>query len=449
MAQLSSTPSLDVGFLRYWSPARVMAYGIAFYFVAVITSPLGYATEYVTWAGLVYAFATIGAFFLGCYVGHTVSDHAPELAPKPFQVPLDRYINITLVIATACILARIYDRFILRGFAVEDTFEETRETADASVSLFGYVGGAGFCFGLIALALVWLSSSQSRRPTAFIAACVLSAYPMAEALLQGSRSTVLHTAFIVFFFARSTKAIPWLMRSRLALVLIAIGLLVFFQIIFEIRTLQGGGYDETISEVYRLASTAEYAQPPAWLTDIIIATDGRGFFVDMLKTYTHFEQYLTHSWIVYFANFEGFDEIEGVLGWGRFHLSMIMRFVGLLIGEDLSYNPYNYGMQPGMFSTSLSPLYYDFGALGPFVAALFGFAATRVQAFAIRLPERWLPLHSLLCFACAMTLVDNPLIGGLGAFAIWGSLLYAGLHGAIAALSRNTFFTPTNRAFAG
>ena len=188
---------------------------------------------------------------LGCYIGKVVNLQKGPLSVLSFKVPVDRYINITIAIAALSIAARAYDRFILRGFTIEETFFESRDTLGASVSFFGYLGGPCFTFGFFALALIWLSSSQRRRPVAFAAACLLSTYPMLEGLLQGSRSPILHTAFVVFFFARATQALPWLVRSRVKLTIALLALLVLFQIVFETRSLAVTGSEETISDIYR------------------------------------------------------------------------------------------------------------------------------------------------------------------------------------------------------
>jgi hypothetical protein len=437
MAELSRVPSLDMAFLQRWSPARVMAFSILFYGAAVLISPLQYPFELITSAAVVYAVVAMLAFFMGCYIGQTINFRRGAIAPLPFQVPLDRYINIVICFTALSIAARVYDRFFLRGFNVEETFWQTRESAEANVSLFGYLGGPGFCLGVIALMLIWLSASQRRRPVTFVIACILAAYPMIEALLQGSRSTMLYTAFMVFFSARATGALAWLVRSRFAMILAALMLLGLFQIIFEIRSLEGGGYEESISEVYRLSALSEFASAPIWLTNMIIETDGGGVIAGILKTWVHFEQYVTHSWLVYFANFDNFQ--DGVHGWGRYHLNMPLRFLGVMLDADLSYNPFDNGMSEGLFSTAFSYMYYDFGPLGPFLAGVFGLMATLLQRMTIRLPERWLPLYTLVCFATAMTLIDNLLIGGVGAFAIWGTLLYVLIHIIVSTVSRQSF----------
>lgn len=437
MQDISRTPSLDVPFLTRWSPARIMATGIIFYAVAIIVSPLQYDFDVISWGGVVYAVAAIAAFFMGCYIGQTVNARGEPATPQPFQVPLDRYVNITIVIAGLSIAARFYDRFVVRNFSVQETYAETRESIEASVSVWGYLGGPGFSLGLTALALIWLSSSQRRRPVVFVLACLIAAYPMLEVMIQASRSTMLSTAFLVFFFARATGALPWLVKSKLAMSIVALGLVAVFQIIFEIRSLESGGYEESISEVYRLSAPAQFAAAPTWLTNIIVETDGWGLIAGALKTWVHFEQYLTHSWLVYFFNFDQFQ--DGVWGWGRFHLNMPLRLANLLVEAELTYSPYEHGMSEGLFSTVFSSIYYDFGALGPLLAGLFGFMVTVLQKMTIRLPARWLSLYALLCYAIAMTLIDNLLIGGIGAFAIWGNLLYVGIHMLVSSLSRRSF----------
>jgi hypothetical protein len=445
-AEPTRLPSIDASFLLRWSPARWILAGIIFYAAAIILSPLEYLFSVITWSGAIYAISVIFALFVGCFIGKVINSAGDPVVPRPFQVPLDRYINLTIGIASLSIAARIFDRFILRGFKVEETFDETRGSLAASVSLFGYLGGAGFTYGGIALALIWLSSNQRRRPVTLAIVGLLAAYPMGEALLQGSRSTMFHTAFLIFFYARSTGALRWLIRSRLTLVGLILATLAFFQIIFEIRSLEGGGYEDVVSEVYRLSAAAEYAMAPPWIINAISESDGRGIVAEALKVWTHFEQYLTHSWLVYFVNYESLQ--EGSLGWGRIHLNTPLRALGAMINADLTYDAFSHGQLEGIFSTAISPVYYDFGMLGPLFAGLFGLVATLVQAKAIRLPERWLPLYALLCFGCATILIDNQLLEGLGTFAIWGSILYAALHFVVSLASRRAASPEEAQVFA-
>ena len=56
------------------------------------------------------------------------------------------------------------------------------------------------------------------------------------------------------------------------------------------------------------------------------------------------------------------------------------------------------------------------------------------------MPERWLPLHIYLCFTCLMMMLDNQLIGGLGAFAIWTFSGYVFLHYLVTLLSGSIEF---------
>jgi hypothetical protein len=439
MASPPTYPSLDLGFLKYWSPARCMFFGIVFYFVAVITSPLIYDYSYISSSGAVYAIAVFGAFFGGCYIAKTTNSPIEDLQPLPFRISLDRYINISIIIASIGILSRVYDRFILRGFAIQETFAETRETLGANVSMFGYIGGLAFSFGLIVLTLVWLGKTQDRRRIATIIAMLLAAYPMAEGLLGASRSPMLHTAILVFILARTTRALNWFVKSRIALLAATVAMLIFFQYLFELRTLETGGFEESISEVYRLTGMAEYAWPPAWITNAIVATEGHGLYADILKVWVHMEQHITHSWIVYFANIQNFD---GEYGWGYMHLSLPIRVISFISGQEIFYDPALHGISEGMYGTSLSPIFYDFGGFGPPLACAFGYCQSMIHRGAIRLPERWLPLHLLMCLANFMALMENPLTSGLGAFAVWGILLYIGMHFIVTLLSHEPSLSP-------
>jgi hypothetical protein len=433
MSESLRTPSVDVAFLANWSPARFAALGLALYATLLVVSPLQYDYSVITVEGSLYAAVVLLAFFAGCYIGRAVNAAAAPATPQPVGLSVDRLINLTIAIGAVGVTARLYDRVILRGLTISETYEETRESLAEGVSAFGYIGGLCFSFGIIALALMWLSSSQRRRPATLVLAGFLALYPMLESLLVGSRSTMLHTAFLLFFFARATNALRWVVRSRLALMAGGIALIVFAQLIYEIRSLQGTDEIVDISDVFRLTAIGQYARPPEWITEAILATNGQGLVAAILKNWTHFTQYLTHSWLAYFVNYSQFD---GTAGWGRYHLNMPLRALSAILGEDLTYDPSLYGIQLGMSGTAFTAVLCDFGAAGPFFAGLFGFAATAVHRRAIRFPERWLPLHAYLCFGCLTMLIDNQLVGGLGAFATCSFIAYVPLNYFMTVLSR-------------
>ncbi len=415
-----------------WTPARWAAVGLIAYVVLIAVSPLQYDTSVITLDAALYAVTVLGAFFGGCWIVSLTARSDVPPRPLPVAIPADRLINITLALGTIGIVARIYDRFILRNFVlVADNFNETRESIAEGVSVFGYIGGLLFSFGLISVLLIWLSSSQRRRPFTFAFAAFLALYPALEALLSGSRSILVHVAFLIFFFARSTNAIPWLVRSPLALVGAALALSGFLELIYELRSLQGNMDDAVIADVFRDTQIAQYAAPPQWLTAALINNEGN-VIGSVLKVWTHMIQYLTHSWIVYFINFENF---QGVFGWGRLHLPLPVRALSAVLQEDFNYDPTLYGYELGVSPTAISGIYYDFGMLGPLMAGAFGAFATWIHRLAIRHPERWLPISAYLCLGCLAMMVDNQLVGGLGGFAVWTFVAYGALNALLSILS--------------
>lgn len=433
------TPELDVTWVSRWTPARFAAAGIIFYVLVFLFSPLEYTYSLISVGGVLYAVSAIFCFFVGCAICRWMGNSGDAPRPQPIYVSLDRFVNVATFIGTIGVLARIYDRFIVRGFTVEQTYFETRESVERSVSAFGYVGGMFFTFGMVALALMWLSSSQSRRPVMFVYVGLLALFPTFESLLQGSRSTMIYTVFLFFFFARATNAMSWLTKSPVALTIGSGVLIVFAQMIFELRSLQDVVTAVDISDIYKSQGIAIYASPPNWITQALVATEAQGLVAALLKIWTHFSQYVTHSWLVYCFNFDGF---LGEHGWGRAHLNVFTRVLTTVTGENYNYDAAFQGLQEGLFGTAFSAIYYDFGPAGPLASGAFGFAATWVHRETIRHPDRWLPLHALLCFACCTMLIESALLGGVGAFAIWSFLAYALVHFFVSVLSRKADAQP-------
>jgi hypothetical protein len=438
-------PTIDATFLRVWSPARFAVLGLALYAFLVMASPLQYDYSNVTFDAALYALAVLGAFFAGCAIAKMVGDRHSPGAALPVSLPPDRMINLTLAIGFIGVTARLYDRVVLRGFTIAETYEQTRETVAESLSAFSYIGGIGFSFGIVSLTLIWLSSSQRRRPFTLVLALMLALYPMFEGLVQGSRSTMIHTAFLFYLLARSSNAVSWIVRSRIALVAAGFAIVLLSTIIYEVRSLQGAADEVDISDVFRLTAAGQYAKPYDWVIEMLIETNAQGVLGSILKTWTHFTQYLTHSWLVYFDNYEQFT---GVHGWGRIHLQMVFRLLSTLVGEDLTFDPGEVGMQVGLSTTAFSSIHYDFGGLGPLFAGMFGYLATVLQRKSIELPERWLPLYAYICFSCLMMMLDNQLLGSLGSFAVWSFGFYAVLHYLMTMLAADAGTAATVRATA-
>jgi hypothetical protein len=416
-------PNLNVAFISRWSPARATVFGMAVYAVLILIAPLEYNTSVITADGLFYALAALTAFFVGCLVGRTYNSLSIPAEPEPLTPGYDRMIDVTAMLGAIGVMARIYDRFILRGFTVAQTYAESRESLAAGVSVFGYVGGLLFTFGFVALALIWLSGSQRRRPLMYALVVVLSAYPVAESLAQGSRLTLLNTSAFVFLLASSTDSLRWLLRSRIALLMTGVALIVLAQVIYEIRQLEGAAQSD-LSDVFVTTAISVYARPKDWIIEFLISTNGEGVLGVAAKVAVHITQYLTHSWLVYFVNYEQFD---GVAGWGNIHLNLPLRGVGALVGYEL-YDGSLHGAEEGIFATALSTLCYEFAGFGPLAAGVFGFAVTWVQGKAIHRPERWLPLHCYLIYTCASMLLSDELVGGIGQFVIWTFIAYIPLH---------------------
>lgn len=432
MAGTYRLPALDTEFLLKWSPARFAVLGLMGYAVLLVVSPLTYNLANFAFEPTVYWVVALLGFFGGCQVAKVVNNLGRPASVQPVTIPPDFMINITLVLGFVGVVARSYDRVVVRGFTVAETLLESRETVAEALSPFSYVGGLFFSFGIVAVSLFWLTSSYRRRPAAYAFAILLAAYPMLEALLTGGRSVTIHTLFLLFMCARASGVMSWLVRSPVALLCAGLAVVAGAQLLYEIRTLQVAGDEIDLADVFKLTAMARYAQPWDWVVDQLVSTNGQGLFSEVLKVWTHSTQSLTHSWLVFYDNYLHFD---GTFGWGRLHFFMLVRILSGLVGEDLSYDPTLYGLEGGISGTSFSTIYYDFGAVGPLAAAAFGYAATLVQRKAIMFPERWLLLYVYLCFTCLMMMLDNQLIGSLGAFAIWTFGLYVPFHFLITFLS--------------
>ena len=434
--------NFDVEFVRRWSPIRFMLVGIAGYVVLFALSPLEYAYEYLSLEAFGYFVLVVGSFLAGAFIGQVMNRQAGPLVPQPIYTSADAMINTTAILGLVGVLARIYDRFILRGFQISSNIIDARESIAEGITVFAYVGGLFFCFGMVSLVLIWLSDSQRRRPAMFAFVVMLALYPTFEAMLAGGRSTLLHTAFLIFIFGRSTDSLQWLFRSPLKMALAALLVLGALVAIYEFRSLQGVD-DLDLVDVFKQTAISKFAYPPAWIVDILIDNAGEGLVAELLKGWVHLSQYFTHSWLAYCASF---DQSVGVFGMGRIHFIMPTRLLSGLLGEDWTYDPGLYGMETGLSSTTVSLIYYDFGLAGPAIAVVFGYVVSWVHRKAILYPERWLPLHAYLCLNCLTVMIDNQLVGGMGTFAIWAFIAYVPLHWSVTSLMRGTDSPLANRA---
>ncbi len=121
---------------------------------------------------------------------------------------------------------------------------------------------------------------------------------------------------------------------------------------------------------------------------------------------------------------DNFESFSGTVGWGQVHFNVPLRGLSAVFDVGDIYDPEAEGLQGGLYSTTFSSIYYDFGWFGPAVTFAFGYAATRLHAMAMREPQCWLLLYAVVVFACALALVENQFVFGYFTFAVWGFLLY-------------------------
>ena len=122
---------------------------------------------------------------------------------------------------------------------------------------------------------------------------------------------------------------------------------------------------------------------------------------------------------------DNFTSFSGKIGWGQIHFAVPLRALGLVFDFGEVYDPTMEGMRDGLFSTAFSSIYYDFGWFGPAITFLFGYAATRLHAMAMREPHCWILLYGTVAFSCALAFVESQLLSGYFASAVWSFLLFA------------------------
>lgn len=409
-------------FIKYWSPARATLVGLLIFLLFVAIAPLKFDMNFFSAEGLGFIALSLVGFWLGCAAAPRWSSTAAwYFAGKPTRGQIGQLIWGTLVLGAVGTLLRLYDRFILRGFEFSESVIWARESIQPDVSIFGYVGGVLFPLSMACLVLHWLD--DKRRPVTWLAAAALAAYPLVEALAVGSRSTFLNILFLIAF---CTAASGRLRMSHVLVVSAALSvpLLLASQAIYETRSIQLGY--QSLIEIYTLNSITLYAPPQDWIASWI-GIEGSLFVDALVRPWLHLSQYATSTWLIFMDNFASFS---GNIGWGQLHFSVPLRALSAVFDIGDSYDPGREGMKDGLFSTTFSTIYYDFGWFGPAVTFAFGYAATRLQAMAIRDPHSWLLLYAVVVFACALALVENQLLSGYFAFAVWSFLLY----GAIASL---------------
>lgn len=334
-----------------------------------------------------------------------------------------RLVHLLALFGFSGLLLRFYERVILRaGGEITSDFMANREliASGGSSSLALVAGFFATWLMLLPCAVMLLRKAGDMRMRYRLLAVLSLAYPFFDMVLQGSRSTLVMYAgvvFICFITLNRFRATPR------ALTLIAVGIVMMpFSLwlmgqVFAMRALQMG-LDPILSMT--TSGYAHFAPVSDELTRYLSATGmegGNGF----VYAFTHACQYLLHGMYEFFyvlKNIQGAGT-EGLLS---FYIP-IKIFSSLAGGGDVEQRIVDGMIRPGVYTTLWGPMVYDFGKLGALMASLFfGYASGALSKKICSGRLEFFPLYFLVFGFLIFGFVVNLFASGTGQYSIYSSL---------------------------
>lgn len=407
----------------FYDPLKVALLGIAAWVVVWLATPV-YVTGFVSGGALGYVALCYGGFAIGVWQARYSKRMTPAAdLPRHWNVPFDMAVfKITAALGLLGMAMRVFDRVVLRGASYGGDALQVRETLEqASVTPVGALASVFFCFCFIPLIVLLASDRRTHRLRLTLLATLIFSLPMAESLLQLSRSTLLVTIGMGFIALVITRYGGNPVNRRLVLTSLAgvVALSVFSSLIFSARLEAGGRAldDSVFTSVY-----ADFLQPNEQASRALLSPNRleASVYNAVLPNGMYYISGLYEMSVLW----ERPDEQS--FGWGRLHFYPFFRAAQIVFaGEDeKTFDSGEYLYRIGVWQTFFGPVWVDFGWFGPLFLAFVGYVAQSLSAGVRNRQVRDLPLYAYLLVVILFMPVVNLLANGLSLFGILSCLLF-------------------------
>lgn len=334
-----------------------------------------------------------------------------------------RLVHLLAVFGFAGLFLRFYERVILRaGGEISSDFMANREliASGGSSSLALIAGFLATWLMFLPCAVMLLRKTGDLRMRYGLLAVLSLTYPLFDMVLQGSRSTLVMYAgvvFICFITLNRFRATP---RS-LALVTVGVAFmplsLWLMGQVFAMRALQMG-IDPIVSMT--TSGYAFFAPASDELTRYLAASGMEGMN-GFIYAFTHACQYLLHGMYEFFyvlKNIRG----AGTDGLQTFYIPVKI-FSSLSGGGDVEQRIVDGMLRPGVYTTLWGPMIYDFGLFGaPIASLLFGYVSGVLSRKMCAGYLEFFPLYVLVFSFLIFAFVVSLFASGTGQYSIYSYL---------------------------
>ena len=396
------------------SPWRIALAGLGVYALVLFLGPVTVVRS-VSETAVMYVVACYGGFLFGA----AVTSKRMLQAQSRRTLANHSIVAITYALASVGFLLRLYDRFMIRGIALDQSLLEKREALGLGGSnVFSIFAGVLYPFAYLTL-FVYIGYAQKRW---YRTLCTLLLFvaPTLDGALIGSRSPALvNLSLAVLFLAYFGYLRPSL-KSVLMVTIVLILAIGGSAMMFGSR-LDAMGISADFT-MYR-SGYAYTVQPSERATDFLSARDD--FSIGFQSTFAliHFAQYYTHG-LLEFSLLEQY--FVGPHTGGAFLLSAYYKLIALFVGLP-SFDDAVLRTQPrvGVFNSFFGPLYVDFGWLGPLFMAAFAVALTRLWVRVVARDGRVVPLYLYLVAVVFFFPVVNLVVSAQGLFVITAFAMFS------------------------
>ena len=387
------------------SPFTALFAGVFFVFFCITMVPANYL-----YTGTIYSWLYIEASLILLFLGLLSGSKRLYFKSDSVYISSD-FKTIKKILSTAVILSslgvilRLYDKLVIRGASPFLNMMENRELlVESGTNIFSIISSFFYPLVLFLPFFFLLYKSAGGRQWYYsIAVSSLSAFPLFDGILLGSRSVMMIWLLLIVFYLYSFGYFK--MKPRF-LILLIIGTAVFFifnGFIFDARTKQIGidPIESTQLSVY-----ANFLPLSDGMKEYLLTTNNKISYYFLLGV-INFLQYMAHGLFELLYLVDNFN-IENIY-LGQQDFAVVVKFFYKIFNIPFSFVE-NQGhlVRTGIYNTLFGPIYYDFTFFGIIFVFMLGFFIGKITKY-IRKKNSFLliPIYFYFLLLLFFSLVVN------------------------------------------
>lgn len=352
------------------SPFTSLSAGIFFVFFCIIVVPANYQ-----YTGTIYSWLYIGIslilMFFGLFIGSKRLYFKPDLVyvSSDFKT-IKKILSTATALAVIGVVLRLYDKLVLRGASPFLNMVENREMLmESGTNIFSII--SSFLYPLVLFLpffFLLYRSAGGKKWHYSITVIVLSAFPIFDGILLGSRSVMMIWLLLAVLYIYSFGYFKIRPRYLILLIIGTIAFFIFNGYIFDARTRQIG------------INPIESTQLSVYANFLPLSDDMKAYLSStnnillyyFLVGIINFLQYMAHGLFELLYLIDNFN-IENIY-FGQQNFAVVMKFFYKILNIPFSFaENQEYLVRTGIYNTLFGPVYYDFAFLGIVFIFILGF----------------------------------------------------------------------------